>query len=47
MKLKKIIILAILMFVISIFTNKVNAMTIVIDPGHGGNDSGTVKARFI
>lgn len=34
MKLKKIIILAIFMFIISIFTTKVNAMTIVIDPGH-------------
>ena len=45
--LKKIIILTAILFVISIFTTKVNAMTIVIDPGHGGNDSGTVKARIV
>ena len=45
--LKKIIILISLLFVISIFTTKVNAMTIVIDPGHGGNDSGTVNSRIV
>ena len=43
--LKRLIIL--IAFMVLIFTVKSNAMTIVIDPGHGGNDSGTVKSRLI
>ena len=40
---KRLIVIAIFILILMVlpaFTNKVNAMTIVIDPGHGGNDPG-------
>lgn len=41
--LKRLIVLIALLLMISVFTSKVNAMTIVIDPGHGGNDPGALR----
>ena len=43
--LKKLIFIISIMIVIPVFTIKSNAMTIVIDPGHGGNDTGAEIAR--
>ncbi len=35
---KKLLIVAIASFIFPIFASKAQAMTIVIDPGHGGSD---------
>ena len=43
----KLMILVILIFVFILFPNKVDAMTIVLDPGHGGNDSGSSSENLI
>ena len=42
MKLKKFVIMIIICVICILTCKKVNAMTIVLDPGHGGRDTGAI-----
>ncbi len=42
MKLKKVLIMILIIIACILFNNEVKAMTIVLDPGHGGKDSGAI-----
>ena len=47
MMTKKIVISIFILLFILIFQNKVHAFTIVLDPGHGGKDTGAINGELI